>query len=508
MYSSGNFLELLSSFSGWRLYNQLWQLLVDTGIAYLPFAALILSGLHNAALQSSTGSVGLQALRLTELRLYIAFVIVLFAVVPTVPVQPRTLVYAEQSCVLSRGELQRSMREERPGERDAGYEALRLDGGGARVPLWWWWLNSIGQGLTAAAINSIPCHIDLRQFSVDIAANTVRSPHLREELERFHRECWRPAHRRFLHRAPGPSAIAPSSGLSPQEDLAWAGSSLLLSTPGLYDSLYPEQAVRSFPYDRERAGAFAPPELASGGWPTCRDWWSDAERGLRPRLLASMDEGLLGRWHHRFARGHIAEDKLLHAVLRADREMQFAAQSSFAAPGAWGLLQESVMNLLASRGAWRSLPEAMVMFKLLRDSAPIMQALLQLLLIVSLPLLLAVSAYRLEVMLRLSFVFLSLIFWSFWFKLVYWVDNTLTEALLGEQWFFQVAGMPFRILLQVVLFGVYILFPLLFTRFMSEAGHGVGVGIAHALSGSSALSSAREAQRATKRRSRRRGRRR
>lgn len=493
MYSSGSFLELLSTFSGWRLYDHLWQLLVDTGLAYLPFAALIFSGLQNAATQSSSGASGLQALRLSEMRLYIAFVIVLFAAAPIVPINPERMVYAEQSCTLSGGELRRGMSEHRPGATGTRYDQVRLDGGGASAPFWWWLLNSVGQGLTAAAINAIPCNVDLRQLSVDITASAVREPRLRSELEQFHRECWIPAQRRFLrHRAEQQS---PPSGLSLEEDLAWAGSSLLLTTPGMYDSLYPQNAVAAFPYEKQRDEAFALPGYSTGGWPACDDWWGDAERGLRGRLLALMDEGMIGRWHHRFARSHIAEDQLLRAVLRADRDMQFAVHTSFAASGATGLLQESVMSALAGYGAWRSLPEAMVMFKLLRDSAPIMQALLQLLLIVSLPLLLAVSAYRLEVMLRLSFVFLSLIFWGFWFKLVYWVDNTLTEALLGEGWFTRTASAPFRILLQVVLFGMYILFPLLFTRFMGEAGHGVGVGIAHALSGGSALSATSSMQR-------------
>jgi hypothetical protein len=56
---------------------------------------------------------------------------------------------------------------------------------------------------------------------------------------------------------------------------------------------------------------------SGGGYPTCRQWWLDGGDGLRDRLLAQVDPGLLSR----FAQwaGFLSAGEVDDSVIRADR---------------------------------------------------------------------------------------------------------------------------------------------------------------------------------------------
>ena len=482
MYSTGSFLELLTAAMAWHLYGELWSLLVRSGLAYLPFAALILLSLREARAHSAApGSSGGAALQKAELRLYPAFAVVLLALVPAVAVSPRELVFAEQSCVLSRSDLQRKSLEHRQGDSGTTYDEVRLDGITPRVPIWWWLLNNLSRGLSAEAINALPCTVDLRRLSADVTAGALRDPLLRMEYLRFGNECWRPAYRRFLSIRQLPETAPGERPIS--DDITWVGSRHFLQTPGYYDRLYPSRGVQAFPYLATRDAVFAAPEFAAdGGWPNCRDWWSEADRGLRGRLLAAVDGGLLGRWYHRFTQTPESADRLLFRLLRGDQELRGpVVADNLAAPGAFGAVQELGLNLLGGFGLVRALPETAAIFKVVRDSAPVIQALILMVLVVVLPLLLASSAYSIGALLLLSFAFFSVNFWSFIFKLVFWLDNTLSDALFGDEWLGQAVALPFRVVFQTLIFSLYIALPVLFTGWMASAGSGIGSGIANLL---------------------------
>ena len=477
MYSTGSFLELLTAAVAWHLNEKLWLVLVNTGLAFLPFAAVVLICMRQAAERSAVGSPsGLIALQMAEQRLYPAFAVVLLALVPAVAISPAETVFAEQSCTLSRSDLTRTVQnhQNRPGQ--SGFDEARLDGVTARIPVWWWLLNNLGRGITAVAINALPCTVDLRRLTTDISETVIRSPQLRTEYMRFVNECWTPAYRLFLHRRDRQQVIGDRSVV---DDIAWPGSRYFTETPGYYDSLYPRRGVRAFEYDVQRDMAFAGPDFAEdGGWPDCSDWWQSDDSGLRSRLLELIDAGLLGRWYHRFRRSAQSDDRLLYNLLRNDGELHHRVISdSLSAPGLGGLLREGTHNLLASAGVARELPSVAVVFKVVRDSAPIIQALVLMIFTAVMPLLLTAATYRIEKLVALSFIFLSVVFWSFLFKLVFWLDNTLTDALFQDGWLQQAVSLPLRVIFQSILFGTYIALPLAWTTWMSAIGGNLGSGI-------------------------------
>ena len=479
MYSVGSFLELVTAAAAWRIYAEIWHLLVSTGLAYLPFAAILFTSLRQARERSDAGP-GLFALRLSEMRLYLAFAVVLFCVVPTVPITPEEMVYAEQSCTIVQQDAARTLQQRRAGESNTTYDFFTLGGEPVLIPAWWWLLNNLAQGITAAAINALPCNLDLRGLSAAIASAAVKEPELQGEVTAFHRDCWQPARRLYAQRRRGAPETLPS-GTPLYEDLAWAGSSFFLDTPGYYDSLFPGEGLRSFPYEPARDGVFATPTHAEGrGWPSCRQWWRDDEHGLRGRLLSLADRELQEKWYYYHRRRQDsqdgAEDALLRRLLNTGQQLSATAVAgSLRGSGLVNALQEGALTFLAGYTALQALPEVATSFKVLRDSAPILQALVLLLLILSLPILLATGSYSLEAMLSLSLIFMSVVFWGFLFKLVYWIDSTLIEAVLPKSFYEAVYSSAFALVFQAVAFLAYMLLPLLFTRFMQEIGRNVGI---------------------------------
>ena len=476
MYSVGSFLELVTAAAAWRIYGDIWRLLVGTGLAYLPFAVILYLSLRQAREGSSEG-LGPAALRLSETRLYLAFAVVLFCAVPAVPITPEEMVYAEQSCTVTQLDLVRTLQERHAGTSGTTYDIFTVGGEPVVVPLWWWLINNLAQGITAAAINALPCNLDLRGLSAAVAEAAVSEPQLQGELALFHRDCWQSAHRLYAQRRRQAPAETPD-GTPLHEDLAWAGSSFFLDTPGYYDSLFPEEGVQSFPYDPQRDAAFAAPAHADGrGWPSCRAWWQDTQLGLRGRLLALADEELRKKWfYHHQRRRDGGEDALLRVLLDTGQQLNATAVAgSLRGGGVVNMLQESVLTFLAGYATLQALPETSVGFKIIRDSAPILQALVLLLLVLSLPILLAAGNYSLESLLSLSLVFMSVVFWGFLFKLVYWIDSTLIDAVLPQSLYAGLYSSAFALVFQAVIFLAYMLLPLLFTRFMQEVGRSVGI---------------------------------
>src|SRR3546814_11086387 len=77
-------------------------------------------------------------------------------------------------------------------------------------------------------------------------------------------------------------------------DVTWIGSRYFVDSAGYYDSYRSSTPRDAWPYESNRDAGLAQVP-SGGGYPTCRQWWSDGSNGLRARLLSQVDSSLLNR---------------------------------------------------------------------------------------------------------------------------------------------------------------------------------------------------------------------
>src|SRR3546814_9429005 len=65
-------------------------------------------------------------------------------------------------------------------------------------------------------------------------------------------------------------------------DVTWIGSRYFVSSAGYYDTYRSGTPRDAWPYDSNRDAGLAQVP-SGGGYPTCRQWWTDAGNGLRAR---------------------------------------------------------------------------------------------------------------------------------------------------------------------------------------------------------------------------------
>ena len=76
--SVDSYLELFTTLFGWAFYGVLWDVLVGTGIVYLPFLGILIDNWRDPAEGGQFGTVTGLSLRRMEIELFLA----LFVVVP------------------------------------------------------------------------------------------------------------------------------------------------------------------------------------------------------------------------------------------------------------------------------------------------------------------------------------------------------------------------------------------------------------------------------------------
>ena len=90
-----SYLELFTTLFGWAFYGVLWDVLVATGIVYLPFLGILIDNWREPAEGGQFGTVTGLSLRRMEIELFIALLVVVLAGQPAAltPLNAGTLNY-------------------------------------------------------------------------------------------------------------------------------------------------------------------------------------------------------------------------------------------------------------------------------------------------------------------------------------------------------------------------------------------------------------------------------
>jgi len=125
-------------------------------------------------------------------------------------------------------------------------------------------------------------------------------------------------------------------------------------------------------------------------------------------------------------------------------------------------------HIAAGLGEWFQQLETYPKLYAAAQAAPIIQALLLLMVYAFLPLALVFTGYKPGAFISGAVIIFSLIFWSFIWHLVSWTDTTLMNALYGNSWFSHQS--PNASLVDMITGTLIIVAPLFWFSFMGSMG--------------------------------------
>ncbi|HVV67991.1 MAG TPA: conjugal transfer protein TraG N-terminal domain-containing protein [Gammaproteobacteria bacterium] len=453
--------ELYTMLLGWNLYDQIWDLLSQSGLAYLPFIGILLRNMAQPYTSQETKDAGSTSLRRMEVDFIGTLLFIFFGVSPAFLLNPSLVSYTPLCPVDGQNETVH------PGNTGTTYDsAFSVPTEEIRVPIWWYAVVALSEGITSGANTIVSCVPDLRSMVTQADMARITDPQLKHEVAQFEQDCFIPARTQYLAdthtNADTISVINSNQSTYGSDDTEWAGSHGFDQT--YYQNLKASQPVPGFAYDANQdinadTNEDNPPAY---GTPTCDQWWNDPQNGLRLRLINLMS----AKYWSDFA-PELVSDKTKDDVLK---QILFNNTGYDKANDTVGDIGYS--HLAAGLGEWFQQLDTYPKLYAAAQAAPIIQALLLLMVYAFLPLALVFTGYKPGSFISGAVIIFSLIFWSFIWHLVSWTDTALMNALYGDSWFSHQS--PNASLVDMITGTLIIIAPLFWFSFMGSMGVAVG----------------------------------
>lgn len=421
-----SYLNLYTWLLGWQLYDQIWAMLANLGLLAVPFAFIAIKSVYEPLSSGhSMKRVGDAAIVRMITQILLAMVVLVSAGVPSIELQPSQVNYTP-SCVTS------------PTAKTANntgttYDNLITIPESIKVPIYWYLIMSFSNGFTDQAKSFVSCPVvDLRSLQAELITTSIKSPQLKSEVKRFRSECYIPAYSRYLNiqDKDKQNTIEQSISQYGEDDLSWIGSETFQTVPGFYDSLYAESPVMDFP-NTGSAEDNIQSQVGSAAWgtPSCKQWWQNDGIGLRSKLynnFTSHTQETLAEAAGGYDK-KIAQDAAIYSMLVKNTggnfwDKGFSSEEDKTPDNMAG-------KVLSEVGADWTGSQQFSKIHMLQNMLPIFQALVEFLYFVLLPIMLVFSGFSLRFVISASFFLFALIFMSFLWSTVTYIDNFLMQAM-------------------------------------------------------------------------------
>lgn len=169
-------------------------------------------------------------------------------------------------------------------------------------------------------------------------------------------------------------------------------SSYFLNTAGYFDTDHALSPHSTCPYNTSRDAGLA--DTGAGGYPSCKQWWADDTVGLKPRLLQLPTPDIWTAFKKIGQPQAVYEEAVLRSLV-SERNMQ-VSQNGRVYPGYGGNVDGTVANattrLASGAGNILGSIAAFPAFDSVRQALSMVQALLQMALVLCIPLITLCSA--------------------------------------------------------------------------------------------------------------------
>jgi len=488
--SVDSYLELFTTLFGWAFYGVLWDVLVGTGIVYLPFLGILIDNWREPAEGGEFGTATGLSLRRMEIELFIALLVVVLAGQPAAltPLSAGTLSYAPPPTLDNPTPATATV-----AAPQSTFGATGFTGSPATVniPAWWYAVLAMTSGLNHAVVEGLPAASDLRTYEQQARLATIEDPRLRQEASDFFSECYVPARSKYQAERPTTPAVTAALGTYGEDDPDWIGSHIYRDTAGFYDTLRPTKQIPGWAYNAARDTEYDPASPPAWGKPTCKQWWEDGGIGLRQKLIDEADatsagfSGLVVAVAPALA-SEQQEDAVARTILSNSPPVWSSndlVANNTGSTGWVGTAENLVKGGLAAGGVVSASAMFSVTMTAVLQGLPMVQALLLLGIYALLPMIVVLSRYSLSMMVVGAMAIFTVKFWSVLWYLAMWVDQNLIQSMYPDvNTFLQIFSNPGehdvkRMLLNMITTSLYLGLPLLWSGMMAWAGVKVGRSI-------------------------------
>ena len=273
-------LHLYTTLFGWQLYATVWQLLLASGLVWLPILGVVIDQIAAVRSRGSLmGNSAESAFAGLELQLVFMLIVVLIGAVPRVSLNPGNIRFADRADIFNETEAERTLGST-DSRADSTNQATIDTAGSVQVPLWWYGVMQFSNGFRYAVENTMDAYGGAyRQLRTVGNTVAIRNPDLKRKVDEFYTECYLPALSDYRRADSGDLETAlvgedPDTGASGEgPDVTWIGSSEFVG--GYYATHRMPYIVAGFDYDPDYDTDYATDPGA--GAPLCSEYWAAIE---------------------------------------------------------------------------------------------------------------------------------------------------------------------------------------------------------------------------------------
>lgn len=500
-----SYLEIFTTLYGWAFANILGEIITGTGLAALPFGLIVFKVWHEAKEMGKGYDGVLSLLESAQTKLLTAmFVMALcFATTPFTSLHNVNLTFTPDPTLETPNPQAGSQRSCTGSTYDQAMSdvvngSLSSAGNLSYVPLWWYSTMSISSGFSRAFKAGLSSATNELRMVEDIARTaTIEDSKLLANIQRFYSECFIAARSRY-HRAAkseisalGLAIVDPSNKDYGPTDVDWIGSQFFRTEPGYYSEMRSYNPVPGWNIDFSRDTEYIMNPAPAGspedgyvnpdwGRPTCKQWWEDGSQGIRQSMIdhSSKWRALATQAKNLMNSDDLAKDAVAK-LAQTQADPQYVSPDAFlgAQHDTGTVVARTVGGVVSSVGTGILSLITNITVGPLHNGLMMMQALTLMALYMFLPLVVVVSGYDLKFMLLGALAIFTVKFWGVMWYAANWIDGHMMKAMYPSGSFdidFFVQSLQNgnkRMLLNILLMGMYIWMPILWTSLMGMIGY-------------------------------------
>lgn len=486
-------IEELTLVTGWFLSNAIWEFLVMTGVAYLPFAYIFVTAWDKARTQGDDeGNDGEQALKVILQDFIKVLVVLTIAVFPMMTYQSSGVVYGG-ACV------DPMLDENDIASQEGRVESVASIAGGApSVPLLWVIVHNLSSAAAKATIDIIPCEKDYRFYNIQFASSSIKDPHTQRMANMFVDQCYVPAMSDIS------SEVNAASGNVDAEKDLWLGSNKMqdhyrrtTSRVEVPMDVWEASWRQSIGDPTVQVNGYDPRSDAKLGSPGTATPGCDVFLGhLRRLVLAgrteqdvSMMDSIAEGWANtkvmlRMSDIQTEQEKKEMAYLSQmitpgdtvsdslyqNKRFFHADGLGDAVAGGFGVLKDvSVETVTAGAGAWEVAAKNTEVY-MLQKMLPMGLAVVQMLFYMMIPLVLVLQAYRVATVVILCGVTFALEYMNVPFALSVWADKVFMAEFMDVGMFLNPDNVNAQVAMAQMANLTYLSIPLAYVGILGLAG--------------------------------------